>query len=428
MTKIRIKRVQTKASQNFKDPKKILKKEVKPFKMKPRETSLHQASPSQSKVIGKIGCGSLILVIILSIAFGAIAGSLGSGLAKYWVAKYILGDKNANQIIEETQRITVDENSATIDAAKKVSPAVVSIVATAQIQDLLGQTYTQKSGGTGFIITSDGMIMTNRHVISDKNGKYTVVTNDGKTYDAKVVSLDPANDLGVLKIQADNLSVVSFGDSSKLEVGQRVIAIGNALGEYQNTVTAGVISAINRTIVAGDGSQQSERLENVIQTDAAINAGNSGGPLINLEGQVIGVNTAMDQGGQLISFAIPSNVAKEAMDSVLKHGKIIRPYLGVRYEGITKELAEINHLAVNRGALVYSGSQDLLAVIPDSPAAKAGLQVNDIITKVNGDEIDQQHSLSQLLQKYDPGTEVELTILRDKNEIKVKVKLEAQSE
>ncbi len=425
MAKIRIKRVQTKAGQSLKDPRKVLAREKETPKRKiVAET---RSAPSHvTKVVGKIGCGSMILVILISIAFGATAGSLASGFVRYLVAKYIFQDENAEQAMGESKKIIVDEDSAIIDAAEKISPAVVSIVATSRIQDFFGQTYTQEAGGTGFVITSDGMIMTNRHVVSDKDGKYTVLTYDGKSYDAKIVSLDPVFDLAVISIKADNLPVVSFGDSSKLEVGQRVIAIGNALGEYQNSVTSGVVSALNRTIVAGGGSQL-ERLENVIQTDAAINSGNSGGPLVNLEGQVVGVNTAMDLGGQLISFAIPSNVAKEAMDSVLKHGKIVRPYLGVRYVEITKKIAEVNNLPVNQGALVYSASRELMAIIPDSPAAKAGLQVNDIITKVNNDEIDQKHSLLSLLQKYDPGTEVTLTIIRDRNEIKVKVKLGERS-
>ncbi|MFC1686352.1 S1C family serine protease [Patescibacteria group bacterium] len=433
MTKIKIKRIRAKASQNLKDPKKIFKKSSKKpkTKLKKKEKKSAQSkapitkqeTTPQKTIRGKIGCGSVILVILLSLIVGSLAGAFGSGTAKYWIARYVFQDENAEEVIEETKHVSVEEDSAIIETAQKASPAVVSIIATSKVQDFLGQSYSEESGGTGFIITSDGMIMTNRHVVSNKKGSYKVLTHDGKSYEASVVDLDPVNDIAVIQIEADNLPVVSFGDSDKLQVGQRVVAIGNALGEYDNTVTAGVVSAIGRTISAYDGGSY-EKLEGVIQTDAAINEGNSGGPLVNLEGQIVGINTAIDKGGQLISFAIPSNVVKEAMDSVLEHGRIIRPLLGVRYLEVTKELAELNDLSSEKGALVYSGSSSLLAVIPDSPADKAGLEVNDIITKVNDDEINQENSLSRLLQRHSPGSEIELTIIRDGKEIKVKAKLE----
>ncbi len=426
MTKINIKKVQSKADMKLKNPPKTSDSK----KSKKNKSKLKSVEKIETKTVvkGKIGLGSLVVVVLISVIFGTAAGAFGSGVAKYWVAKYIFQDKNADNVIEETKRVTLEENSAVIESVKKVSPAVVSIVSSSEIQGLFGQVVKQESGGTGFIITSDGMIMTNRHVVSDKEGKYTVLTHDGKNYEAKVISLDPSNDLAVIQIEADNLPVVSFGDSDKLQVGQKVIAIGNALGEYQNTVTSGVVSAIGRSIEAGDGNGTTERLENVVQTDAAINQGNSGGPLVNLDGQVVGVNTAMDQGGQLISFAIPGDVAKEAMESILENGRIVRPFLGVRYMAITKEISEINQLASDKGALVYSDNSRVLPVVPDSPADKAGLEKNDIITKVNDDEIDQDNSLSGLLQKYSPGTEIELSILRDGKEIKVKVKLEETEE
>ena len=437
MTKIKIKRIRTKASQNLKDPRKVLrkkssseskaksKKKVKKSIQSIKVPTVRQEVAPQRKVRGRIGCGSVVLVVILSLVIGSLAGAFGSGTARYWIAKYVFQDKDAEKMIEETKQINVKEDSAIIETAQKVSPAVVSIISSSKIQGFFGQSsYAEESDGTGFIITSDGMIMTNRHVVSSKKGSYKVLTHDGKSYEAKVVSLDPANDIAVIQIDVDNLPVVSFGDSSKLQVGQRVVAIGNALGEYQNTVTAGVVSAVGRTISAYGRGGRSEKLEGVIQTDAAINEGNSGGPLVNLEGQVVGMNTAIDEGGQLISFAIPSNIVREAMDSVLEHGRIVRPFLGVRYLEVTKELAQLNDLKSEKGALVYSGNSNLLAVIPDSPADKAGLEVNDIITKVNDDEINKDNSLSRLLQKYSPGTEVELTIIRGGKEIKVKVKLE----
>ncbi len=219
------------------------------------------------------------------------------------------------------------------------------------------------------------------------------------------------------------MPVVELGDSDKLEVGQKVIAIGNALGQYQNSVTTGVVSGIGRIITASDFTGASnETLENVIQTDAAINPGNSGGPLVNIIGQVIGINTAVDLEGQLIGFAIPINMAKSAIKSVIEKGRVIRPMIGVRYIPITKDFAASNNLSVSEGAFVYGGKGEL-AVIPGSPAAKAGIKEEDIITKVGDDKIDQNNSLAVLVQKYEVGEKVELTILRDGKETIIEVTL-----
>ena len=211
-------------------------------------------------------------------------------------------------------------------------------------------------GGTGFVIDSaKGLILTNRHVVDDTEADYTVLTNDGKKYEAKVLIRDSGNDLAIAQIKDAKLPALEFGDSDKIQIGQTVIAIGNALGEYRNTVTKGVISGTARNVVAGDSQGSSESLEGVFQTDAAINPGNSGGPLVNLSGQVIGINTAVNREGQLIGFAIPSNEAKRLVDNYQKYGKVVRPYLGIRYVLVTSEIARANDLSVDYGALVVRG-------------------------------------------------------------------------
>jgi len=326
-------------------------------------------------------------------------------------------------VIEKSEKITVTEESGIIQAVKKISPAVVSIVSERDFRGFFGNIYQQKTGGTGFIITNDGLIATNKHVVADQQAAYTVVTQEGENYEAKVIARDPSNDFAIIKIEAENLPIVDLGNSNDLEVGQRVIAIGNTLGEYQNTVTAGVVSGISRSIKAGNGWFQTESLEDVIQTDAAINPGNSGGPLINLNGQVIGINTAIDQKGQLIGFAIPIDNIKAVIESVIREGKIIRPFIGIRYIPITKEFASLNQLTADKGVLIYTGDPDLLPIVPGSPAQKAGLKELDIITKINQDEINENHSLVGLLQKYKPNDEVILTVLRNKKTLEIKITL-----
>lgn len=359
--------------------------------------------------------------------------SLPAGLQK------ALGIRQLSEKVQEltsTEKVTVEESSAVIDVVKKVSPAVVSIIFTKDIEipgfgfeffEGLQEKIEQKGGGSGFIITSDGLIVTNKHVVADEKVEYTVFTSDGRNFKAEVLAKDPIGDLAILKIPATGLPVVELGDSDALEIGQRVIAIGNALGEFQNTVTAGVVSAKGRSLVASDieGGQR-EALEDLIQTDAAINSGNSGGPLVNLRGQVIGINaaTAAKGAAEGIGFAIPINVAKGAIKSFQKEGKIKRPFLGVNTLMLTKEIAERNNLPVSQGALVVGDPESgIPGVLKGSPAAQAGIKEKDIITKVNGEAITENKSLLAILRKYQPGDEVELEILRDKETIKVKVTL-----
>jgi serine protease Do len=265
-------------------------------------------------------------------------------------------------------------------------------------------------GGTGFIITSDGLIATNKHVVDDETATYTVLTNDGKKYDAKVLSRDPINDLALVKVEASNLPTLPLGDSADLEIGQRVIAIGNSLGQYRNTVTTGVVSGIGRTIIASTTGTGSEQLEGVIQTDAAINFGNSGGPLLDIGGTVIGINTAIDAQGQLVGFAIPSNDLKKDIESYEKFGRIVKPFLGIRYVLVTPSIKEENKLTVDYGALL-TGNAANPAVIKNSAADKAGLKNGDIILEINGTRIDQDTSLASILKNYNPTDIIQMKVL-----------------
>lgn len=357
---------------------------------------------------------ALILNILL---LGIVVFGLGflGGLA---AIKYG-GNSAITQNIRKS--ITIDEQSAVIDVANKVEPSVVSITSEQSRLNFFGRIQSSKAYGTGFIVSKDGLIITNKHVV-DASANYSVFTSDGKEYQARVVAKDSIYDIAFVKIEAKNLTPVELGDSNELKVGQEVIAIGNALGQFQNTVTTGIVSAVGRAIEAADSQGSSETLDNLIQTDAAINPGNSGGPLVNIDGQVIGINTAVSSEGQGIGFAIPINVAKAAIKSVEEKGKIVRPMIGIRYVNITKEFASRNTLSVGYGALIYTGTDDP-AVLPGTPAAKVGLQENDIITKLNDTQISEGKSLAGILANYLPGDKVTITYLRNNKEHRVDVTL-----
>lgn len=366
------------------------------------------------------------LVILLVGAVGGIGGILLLSTNDGAIANKIGLTKGINIPITKTDKIVLEESNAVIDTTNKVSPSVVSITLKTQVRDIFGQLQTAEGAGTGFIITSDGLILTNRHVASDENVAYTVILADGKTYDAKIQSVDSAQDIAVLKIDARDLPVVELGDSDQMQIGQWVVAVGNALGQFQNTVTVGVVSGKNRKVEASDSSGvNAETLDNMIQTDAAINSGNSGGPLVNLKGQVIGINTAVASGAQGIGFAIPINVAKSAIESIKKTGRIIRPYLGVRYVQVTPDIAKENNLSYEYGALVMRGNGlGQAAVASGSPADKAGIKENDIILEVNGERVDENKGLVSLVQQYNVGDTIDLKIYSGGKEITIKVKLE----
>lgn len=365
-----------------------------------------------------------IIAIVVSFIVGGLSGGIIGGLSAG-----IFSDNNqVSKTSVINKQINVQESSSTIEVVERVSPSVVSIVITkdlSEIYDLydpFGFFYdnntpsgqTEVGGGTGFIIDASGLILTNRHVVSDTEAEYTVITNDGTSYPAEVLGTDPFNDIGIVKIEATGLKPVELGNSDQIQIGQTVITIGNTLAEYQNTVTRGVVSGIDRTITAGDSYGASEIIDEAIQTDAAINPGNSGGPLLNLNGQVIGVNTAINREGEAIGFAIPINTAKPVINSVKKYGKIIRPMLGIRYRLITPELAKANNLEFDYGALLIKGdNSNELAVLPGSPADLAGLEENDIILEFNGQQINEDNSLAREIAKYEVGETVTLQVWHD---------------
>ena len=282
-------------------------------------------------------------------------------------------------------------------------------------------------GGSGFFVSSDGLIVTNKHVVDQKGVEYTVFTNDGKKHSAKVIALDPVLDVALIKIEGAGFPYLSFGNSDKLDVGQSVIAIGNALGEFRNTVSVGVVSGLARSITAGDNTGSSEVLDQVIQTDAAINPGNSGGPLLDLSGNVVGINVAVAQGSQSIGFALPINSVKGVIESVKSTGKIVRPFLGIRYVSIDAAMKEANNLTVDYGVLVKAGaSASELAVIPGSPADKAGIMENDIILEVDGVKLDSNNNLATIISQKNIGQIINLKILHKGVEKNVPVTLEAE--
>lgn len=383
-----------------------------------------------------LGLGILSVFVLSNLLVGFVGGAAGfvflanSKSPILTTIKTKLGvDSNTGIAVPVKQNIRLEESSGVIDASKKVSPAVVSISTSQTVQDYFGRVSKQEGGGTGFILTSDGLIVTNKHVVEGSGSStYKAVLNDGRIFDAKIQAVDPYNDLAVIKIDAKDLPTVELGSSDNLQIGQYVIAVGNALGEFKNSVTLGIISAQQRSIEAGSGMGDSEQLSGLLQTDASINKGNSGGPLVNLAGQVIGINTAIasNNGGSIgVGFAIPIDSVKSAIDSVRKNGKIVRPYLGVRYVPVTKALQGLNTLPVDYGALVSRGATATeLAVLPGSPADKAGIVENDIILEVNGERIDETNSLSDRLRKYQIGNEISLKLSRKGSDVIIKVKLE----
>ena len=352
---------------------------------------------------------ALALLCFVFSFFGAWA-ALASGLVE-----------GTEQTMTEKRNVVSNEEEVVADVADRVSPSVVSIV-TESRASLGFRSYVQEGAGTGIIISDDGYILTNKHVIEGVNN-VEVVLADGTSYeDVEVVGTDPVNDIAFLKIEgANNLKAATIGDSSEMEVGEKVIAIGNALGQYQTSVTFGIISGLGRPLVASSEGGEAERLSNLLQTDAAINPGNSGGPLVNLDGEVVGINTAIDQQAQGIGFAIPINDAKGLIKSVTTSGELKRAFLGVTHIGVTAEVAKEYDLSVTRGAYIINEGGE--AVASGSPAATAGLQAGDIIVKIENKKIDESHPLLSAISAHMPGDEIAITYLRDGKENTVQVTL-----
>ncbi|MBI2330276.1 trypsin-like peptidase domain-containing protein [Candidatus Daviesbacteria bacterium] len=311
----------------------------------------------------------------------------------------------------ETRTIVQEEN-AVISVVEKTSASVVAIGATTRVFNPFDPFSVPKSRnstiGTGFVVSEKGIIVTNKHVVSESDIKYNVVSKDGKKYEIKKIYRDPILDLAIAQIDAADLKALELGDSAKLKVGQTVIAIGNALGRFTNTVTTGVVSGMGRKVVAGDPfSGSEESLDDLIQTDAAINPGNSGGPLLNSAGQVIGVNVATTEGAQNIGFAIPINSVKKIVDEFVQKGTVSRPFLGVRYRFISKDVAIMNE--VPQGAYIQE-------VVAGSAAQKAGVREGDIITKVDGQAVDSESKISQVIADKKIGNNLNLTVWNDGKE------------
>ncbi len=362
----------------------------------------------------------------------------------------VLKQNNVNVTTEPQYSSDSSYEQAIINAVEIANPSVVSIVISKnmpiyeqqwinpfgdgsgfdiQIPQYVqnGTKYQQIGAGSGFIVSTDGLVLTNKHVVSEKDADYTVVASDGQKYTAKVLAQDPVQDLAVLRISNANgktFSPLKLGDSSGIKIGQTAIAIGNALGEFSNTVSVGVVSGLGRTISASDQTGSlNETLDDIIQTDAAINSGNSGGPLLNLKGEVIGINTAMAQGAENVAFAIPVNYAKKDIQQVITSNKITYPFLGIRYVLVDASVKSEYKLSVDYGALVLKGSNGEQAVTPGSAAANAGIKENDIILEFGGQKITTDNTLAKMIQQKSAGDKVTLKLFRNGQEMNVDVTL-----
>ena len=351
---------------------------------------------------------AIIIVVVIALAWLGV----GAAMLGYW-----LDGGQQPEVSDQGSNVVISQKEADLaELVEKTSPTVVSIV-TSQVS---GQGFFQQEvegAGTGIVISEDGYILTNKHVISEARS-VQVVMSDGTRYsDVAVVGSDPLNDIAFLKIKnVSDLKVATLGDSGAMRVGQDVIAIGNSLGQYQNTVTSGIVSGLGRPVTAASSELNSrvESLTDLLQTDAAINPGNSGGPLINSAGQVVGINTAIAADAQGIGFAIPINAAKGMIRGVITNGKVEKAYLGVQYVAITPDVRTEYKLSVDQGALVRSGSGS--AVESNGPADEAGIKDGDIITKVNEKYVGKQGGLGSLVAEFMPGEKITLTIIRDGKE------------
>lgn len=391
----------------------------------------------------------LIVAVTAAAAVGSVAGAVGAVLMTGVMdASDLFGRLSDDDLSGVDRNIVelIEEERATISVVDNVTPSVVSIVIKRPRSVVYGEQdsyffdpfylppelteeeaneLVETGGATGFFMSADGYVVTNRHVVSEEGATFTVVTNDGVELPATVVARDAYLDIAVLDVSGDGYPVAALGDSDAIAIGQTVIAIGNALSEYRNTVTKGVVSGRNRRVVAGDQGED-EVIERAIQTDAAINPGNSGGPLINLLGQVIGVNTAVSYEGQSVGFSIPINDVKKVVEDIERYGRIVRPWLGVRYLPLDADLAEELGLAHQSGVLLVSGADPEIkpAVYPGSPADKAGLKEGDIILSLNDIAIDAENSLSFLVSGMEPGQVIVLSVARGDDTLMLNATLE----
>lgn len=356
-----------------------------------------------------------------------------------------------NQAASPAKTVVITENDIIVTVVEEVSKAVASVVASKDlpvieeyfvnpfpegfIPDIKIPQYRQKgtekrqvSSATGFFVSSDGLIVTNRHVVEDKEAEYSIVMNDGRKFYAEVLARDPFQDIAILKVDGGGFDYIPLGNSDSVKIGQKVIAIGNALGEFQNTVSIGIISGLNRSVVATGALSGAEELRELIQTDAAINQGNSGGPLLNLSGEVIGINTAIAVGAENVGFALPINIARRDIKDAKEFGMIKYPFIGVRYQVVNADVQEAKNLPVDYGLLLNQGQNNEPAVTKDSPADKAGLQAGDILLEFNRARLDSSATLSIQLSKSRVGDKISLKFLRGEEEKNISLVLEERPE
>ncbi|MFA6024600.1 MAG: trypsin-like peptidase domain-containing protein [Candidatus Gracilibacteria bacterium] len=360
--------------------------------------------------------------IILASLFSLIFGAVGGGLTSFLIL---------SQFEPEPAETVINfENGSYKSVWEAASPAVVSVVA---FKDVKGE-LVEMSSGTGFIITPDGFLVTNKHVVADDGATYIVILEDGTQLDAEVLDRDSLNDIALVQITGEDerlgsLPALDFADSDQISVGDPVVAIGNALGEYSNTTTVGIISATGREIIASSGFGSSENLVNLIQTDAAINPGNSGGPLLNMNAEVVGMNTAIDTTASGIGFAIPANDIATVVKSYQEFGRIVRPFVGVRYIPVTPAVQERFQIEAESGMLIIG---DLKAgapgVVEDSPADDAGLKEKDVILEVEGKALTTTYSLANAIAGYLVGETITLKVWRDGEILSIQVKLEESAQ
>lgn len=424
------------------------KEEIKDAKIVSEKKETKKPKSGLSLKIWAIIILGMFLSSVLGGFFGFVAGGFSgvlSGSIKNKIEKKF-GLKGGKGSLSESGSVYREE-SEVIDVVEKTSPGVVNIVITKDVpkfknngfnfffnpfgaQDESSQE-TEKQrvgGGTGFFVSEEGMIVTNKHVVSDTTAEYTVITTDEKEYKAIVLARHPVLDIAIIKIESEQGSkfpVLNLGDSDAIKVGQSVIAIGNSLGEFSNSVSLGIVSGLKRDVTAGSGRGDSEKLTNIIQTDAAINPGNSGGPLLDIRGNVVGINVAVAQGAENVGFALSVNDIKKTIEQVKNDGKITTPFLGVRYILLDEEIQAENNLPYNYGALVSRGEKITdFAVIPGSPADKAGIVENDVILEINGKKVDNENQVSTIVSSLSVGDEVILKVWHKGDEKEVKVKLE----
>ena len=397
------------------------------------------------------------LFLLFAAVFGFVGGLLSPLATRFYDEKVAPVNPLTSEADKQAakEKVMAPGDDAIVALVEKNSPAVVSIIITKDVPQARrffsspfggrspfffdpfqedpgtgsGETERRQIGsGSGFLVTADGLIVTNKHVVSDTEAEYTVIMNDTKEYPAKILARSPNNDIAVLKIEGKDFPFLTLGDSDTVKVGETAVAIGNPLGEFANSVSRGIISGLKRSVSAGNGLGASEQLSDIIQTDAAVNPGNSGGPLFTLSGEVIGVNVAMALGAENIAFALPINPVKKIVEQVKTTGKISIPYLGVRYIIVNDDIKKQNNLPYAYGALVLRGQTVTdFAVIPGSPADKAGIVENDIILEIGGTKIDEEHPLSTLINNYNVGQEVTVKVWHKGETKDMRVRLEERS-